>query len=57
MKTILLLFAFTLAASATRIQDNDVRDSSGCKITSGTISVCLPSSFSSGSYWISKDCV
>jgi hypothetical protein len=57
MQKLILLLLFAISAFATRIQDNDVRDSSGRKITSGTISVCPPSSFSSGSYWISKDCV
>jgi len=57
MRTLSILFLFAVSAFATRITDTDVRDSSGRKITTGTISVCPPGSFVSGSWWISKDCV
>ncbi len=57
MKTFALLCLLCLPALATQVHDTDIRDSSGRKITTGTISVCPPGSYISGSWWVSKDCV
>lgn len=57
MQKLVLLFLLCIPAFATRIQDTNIRDSSGRMITSGKISVCPPGSFVSGPYWVSRDCV
>jgi hypothetical protein len=57
MRQLLLALAFCLPAFATRIEDADIRDAGGRRITSGTIMVCPPVPFPSGLWWIAKDCV
>jgi hypothetical protein len=57
MQKLVLLLALCLPAFATRIQDTNIRDSSGRLIMTGRISVCPPGSYVSGPWWISKDCV
>lgn len=54
---LLLLLSVCLPAWATRIQDSDIRTASGQKINKGVVKICPPSSFASGSWWVSADCV